>query len=235
MMDEQEFGRFLKRGRRSPSAIKRCLRMAGEFEQYLQQHRAGQRVDDATSEDLEAFVTWIEREPKVSAKTRLWALGYWFEFTENKELRQLAGLLREQRIKRKPFLLKNFRGVNLEHAAALAAAGIHNIKQMLKAGCTPADRQKLADETGVPLEAILEFVKLSDLARIPGVKGIRARLYHDAGVDTVEKMAGWDPEELRAMIVEFVERTGFDGIPTLLAEARFSVKKAQTLPKIVKY
>ena len=40
---------------------------------------------------------------------------------------------------------------------------------------------------GVPLEVILEFVKLSDLARIPGLKTIRTRLC-DAGVDTIERL-----------------------------------------------
>jgi predicted flap endonuclease-1-like 5' DNA nuclease len=131
--------------------------------------------------------------------------------------------------------LKDFRGVNPEHTAILAAAGIRNVEQMLKAGRTPRARQELADATGIPLAAILELVKLSDLARIPGIKTVRARLYHDAGVDTVEKMAEWDSEELRAMLFEFVERTGFDGIAPLPGEAAFSVARAKELPKIIEY
>jgi hypothetical protein len=54
-------------------------------------------------------------------------------------------------------------------------------------------------------------------------------------VDTIEKMAQWDPVELREMIVEFVERTGFEGIATLPAEARFTVQKAKEMPIIVEY
>jgi hypothetical protein len=145
-------------------------------------------------------------------------------------LRNLARVLREERITRTPFVLKGFRGVNPEYVEKLAALGIRNVKQMLKAGRTRSDRQELAARSGIPLDAVLEFVKLSDLARIPGVKGIRARLYCDAGVDTIEKMAQWDPEELRTMIVQFVEQTGFDGIATLPAEARFTVKQAKKLP-----
>jgi hypothetical protein len=60
-------------------------------------------------------------------------------------------------------------------------------------------------------------------------------LYVDAGVDTIEKMATWDPADLRAMVVGFVERTGFDGIATLPAEAAFTVARARELPKIVEY
>jgi predicted flap endonuclease-1-like 5' DNA nuclease len=209
--------------------------MAGDFEEYLQQHRGGKCLEEAEPEDLEAFVAWIEREPKASANTHLWALRYCFEFNENEELRQVAGLLRGQRIKRTPFPLKDFRGVDPEHAAVLAAAGIRNVKQMLEEGRTPDVRQELADETGIPLETILELVKLSDLARIPGIKRIRARLYHDAGVDTIQKMAEWDPVELRAMLLEFVERTGFDGIAPLPGEAAFSVARAKELPRIVEY
>ena len=235
MLDKEEFGTFLKRGGRSPSAIKRCQQMATEFEAFLQQQRGGRSLAQAEAEDLDAFVAWIEREPNTSAKTYLWALGYCFEFIDNDELRELAGLLRAQRITRTPFPLKDFRGVAPEQAAALAEAGIRNVKQMLKAGRTPDARQKLADKTGLPLDAILEFVKLSDLARIPGIKSIRARLYHDAGVDTIAKMAQWDPAELRAMLIEFVERTGFDGIAPLLGEATFSVARAKELPKIVEY
>ena len=223
----------MKRGGRSPSAIQRCLRMVGEFQQFLQGHRDGQCLAEAEPADLEAFVAWIEREPKASAKTQLWALRYYFEFEKNDEMYQLAGLLREQRIKRSPFSLKDFRGVDVEHTARLAAAGIKDVKEMLEAGRTHAGRQKLADETGAPLAAIVELVKLSDLARIPGIKGIRARLYHDAGVDSVAKMAGWDPEGLRAMLLEFVERTGFEGIAPLPAEAAFSVARAKELPRIV--
>ena len=234
-MNKEEFGTFLKRGGRSASAIKRCQRMKAEFEAFLQQQRGGKCIEETEPEDLEAFVAWVEREPKTSAKTYLWALGYCFEFVENDDMRELAGLLRAQRITRTPFPLKDFRGIDPDQAATLAEAGIRNVKQMLKAGRTPGDRQKLADETSLSLDVILEFVKLSDLARIPGIKCIRARLYHDAGVDTIEKMADWDPAELRAMLIEFVERTGFDGIAPLPGEAAFSVARAKGLPKVVEY
>jgi hypothetical protein len=234
-MDEEGFRAFLRRGGRSPSAIKRCLRYVCEFEQFLEAEHRGRSLDEARPDDLEAFVAEIEREPKASANTHLWALGYWFEFTENKELRPLVGLLRTQRIKRKPFPLKDFRGISPHHAEALAAVGIRNVKQMLGAGRTPEDRRALAERAGVPPETILELVKLSDLARIPGIKRIRARLYHDAGVDTMEKMAGWDPAELRAMLLQFVEETGFDGSAPLPGEAASSVARAKELPKIVEY
>jgi hypothetical protein len=67
------------------------------------------------------------------------------------------------------------------------------------------------------------------------VKGIRARLYYDAGVDSVEKMAGWEPEPLRKMVTNYVEQTGFDGIPPLPKEVSSTIANARNLPKIVEY
>jgi len=135
----------------------------------------------------------------------------------------------------KPFLLQEFRGVNPEHIEKLRAVGIRTAEQMLAAGETAEKRATLAKEVGIPDEVVLELVKLSDLARLPGVKGIRARLYYDAGVDCVEKMAVWEPEALRLMVAGYIERTGFEGIAPLPAEVRSTVANARKLPKIVEY
>ena len=96
--------------------------------------------------------------------------------------------------KRNPFKLRDFRGIHPDVIAALDAQRIKNADQLLNAGRTRQQRASLAKATGIPEDAILEPVKVADLARLPGVKGIRARLYYDARVDSVEAMAGWEPE-----------------------------------------
>jgi predicted flap endonuclease-1-like 5' DNA nuclease len=110
-----------------------------------------------------------------------------------------------------------------------------NAEQMLEAGRTPEARQSLANQSGVTIEAILELVKLSDLSRIEGVKAIRARLYYDAGVDTVEAMARWDPDDLLKMMAEYVERSGFNGIAPLPREVGSTIATARRLSKVVQY
>ena len=235
IVDEPGFETFLRRSGRSPSAAARCVHYVREFEQYLHTYHHGKEPQEAGADELEEFVSAIEREPKVSAKTHLWALRYYFEYTSNEEMRSLADSMRARRIKRAPFPLSKFRGVDPGHMDRLASEGIKNVTQMLKAGRTPEDRRTLAKKTGIPCEAILEYVKLSDLARISGTKGIRARLYYAAGVDTLEKLARWDPAELRAMLVDFVERSGFDGIAPLPKEAASAVATAKRLPKVVEY
>ncbi len=232
-MDEEGFKKFLKRSSRSQSALESIITCVKEFEQYVKEYQ-GKPLEQAGLKDLEAFAAWVEKG-KTSAKKHLWSIYYYFEYIENEEMSNFAGALRQQRIKAKPFTLKEFRGVTPEYVEKLAAAGIKNVEHMLKAGRTLDSRQKLAAKTGIPLDAILELVKLSDLARIQGVKSIRARLYYDAGVDTVEKMAEWDPEELRAMLIKFVEQTGFDGVAPLPKEAASTIKTAKKLPKIVEY
>jgi hypothetical protein len=49
------------------------------------------------------------------------------------------------------------------------------------------------------------------------------------------KMAEWEPQALRQEIVAFVDRTGFEGVPTLPAEARATVAEARQLPDVVEY
>ncbi len=137
--------------------------------------------------------------------------------------------------KTNPFKLRAFRGLNPAHVDALERLGIKTAEKMLAAGAAPEQRAALAQQTGVPVEAILEMVQLSDLARLPGVKGIRARLYYDAGIDSVAKMAAAEPEAVLRLTADFVARTGFDGIPPLPREVSSTIANARKLPEVVKY
>ena len=134
-----------------------------------------------------------------------------------------------------PFKLRDFMGVNPDQIGKLETMGIKTAGQMLKAGETPQGRADLARETGIPLEVVSELVKLSDLSRLPGVKGIRARVYFDARVDTVEKLATYEPVELLALTTDFVQRTGFVGIAPLPKEVSSTIANARKLPKVIKW
>jgi hypothetical protein len=233
-MDETEFYTFLKRKRRKESAIEQILSYLSDYETFLETHYTGTRIDQTTIESLESYVSWVESDTGESASKPLWALRYYFDFIENRALSKLAGDLRVERIKRKPFLVKDFRGVNPEDIAKLEALYIENVDQMLDAGRTPKLRKTLAERTDLPLDLILEYVTLSDLARLGAVRSIRARLYFEAGL-TPEIIANWKPEELQVMLTEFVESSGFDGIAPLPKEVRNLVSDARSLPKIVVY
>jgi hypothetical protein len=137
--------------------------------------------------------------------------------------------------KKNPFKLGDFKGVNPEIIAKLAGLGIKNSGQMLTVGQTPESRNRLAKQAGISYEEVLELVKLCDLSRLPGVKGIRARLYYDAGVDTVEKLAAYKPEDLLAKTSEFVVRSGFEGIAPLPKEVSSTIANAIKLSNVVQW
>jgi hypothetical protein len=155
-------------------------------------------------------------------------------YTSNYEMEMAANELLGARYAAQ-YKLKDFKDVASEDVKNLSLKGIKTVKQMLDAGSTKKDRKTLAKETGVPYEIILELVKLPDLARIPGLRKVRARLYYDAGLDTVEKIADCDPADLIKTLAGFIEKTGFDGIAPLQKEAATAVATAKYIPKIVEY
>lgn len=229
------FYHFLRKSGREEPVARKVIKLVNRYEIYLQEEKGCITIEKAGPEELTDFIEQIEREKKGSGKKYLYGVIYYYTFSGDQEMKKVAVEMREERIKRSSFKLEEFMGVNEEYIQRLEAIGIRNTSQMLAAGKTPEKRSELAESAGIPVEVVDELVKLSDLARIPGVKGVRARLYYEAGVDTLDKLAAWEPMALREMLVEYVERTGFDGIATLPKEAEFTVAQAKALPRIVEY
>jgi hypothetical protein len=235
--DREGLRKFLKKGGKSHRVINAAIAHVEKFERCLKEQKSGKELDKARPEDLDAFILWIEKDEDLAAKKYMLAIRYLYEFVPNDEMALLASFRWNERMARSgaPLKLKEFRGVNAADLTKLEHAEIRNVKEMIGAGQTPTKRKELSAKTGVPVATILELVKLSDLARIQGVKGIRARLYYDAGVDTMEKMAKWDPMKFREMLTGFIEKTRFNGISPLPKEAKFTVEMARRMPKIVEY
>jgi hypothetical protein len=233
-MNELEFRSFLKKNRRKDSAIEQIVRYVDVFQVYLEYHYPASALENITPESLESYVSWYESEMGESASKPLWGLRYYFDYIDNEGLSDLAGELRAERIKRRPFYVRKFRGVNPQYIEKLEALYIENVDQMLDAGRTPGLREKLSEKTSIPQEVILELVNLSNLSRLGAVRSVRARLYHDAGL-TPEIIATWEPDELRAMLVTWIEQHGFDGIAPFPKEVQNLVASAKKLPQIVIY
>jgi hypothetical protein len=235
-MDEAGFHRFLRQRGKKEHVVDGLVRQVHHFEAYLASERQ-RGLEAADAQDIQAYVNACEAGEAGSARVRLRGLALYFRFTGDDQLASLASGLREERIAaaRKSFALKDFRSVDQDDIARLEAIGIRNADQLLAAGGTPADREALAGRTGIASHEILEYVKLSDLSRIGGLKTVRARLYYDGGFDTLDKIAAADPEEMRVALAAFVERSGFDGIAPLPKEAASTVAAARRLPRIVEY
>ena len=235
-MDRQGFEKYLKKFGKKPHVVEGLIKQVERFQDFLEVKKE-RGLAEAVASDLHDYAVYLEGTKSGSAKIKVRGLALYYQFSGNPSLASIASRIREKEIAktRKVFKLKDFRGVNQEEVAKLEALGVENVEQILKAGRTPEDRLQLASQAGISPEAVLELVKLSDLARIEGLKSIRARLYYEAGTDTLEKIAGWEPEALREMLVDFVEKTGFKGIAPLPKEAQHTVEKARQLPKIVEY
>lgn len=236
MLDEESFANYLRKFGKKPHVVAELVQQVQAFEAYLtqQKHKA---LESTQAQDMVDYARHLEQQKPGSSKTWLRGLALYFRFTGNRAAEQSAGALREQGTAktRHTFRLKDFVGVNPEHLYRLEAEGISNVQHMLQAGKTPQSRVQLAEKTGLPIHAILELVKLSDLTRLGGLKAIRARLYYDAGADTPEAIARWEPEPLRLMMADFVARTGFKGIAPLPKEVLSTINAARLLPKIVEY
>ena len=231
-MDETTFRQCLKRAGKQPHVIDGLVGQVRAFEAYLASR--GHDLDDVTEQDVRDYVQSV---PEREARIRLRGIALYLRSAGNLALARLASDLRGASIasNRQSVRLREFRGVDVQDVVQLKAAGIVTAEHMLAAGKTPLLRQQLAERTAVSPGVILELVKLSDLSRIFGVKATRARLYYDAGLDTPAKFAPWEPDALRRMLLDFVQRTGFDGIAPLPKEIAFTIAAARELPPAVEY
>jgi hypothetical protein len=235
-VDREGFARFLRSHGKKPHVIEGLIRQVEQFERYLERECQG-TLDTAQAQDLRTYVSSLHPQGPGRASIGVRGIALYYRFSGNPELASLATAIREEGTAktRKAYLLRDFRGVNPVDLSRLESIGITNVEHMLAAGKTPGARQQIADQAGLAPDVILELVKLSDLSRVEGLKGIRARLYYDAGADTLDKIARWQPEDLRQMLAEFVTRTAFEGIPPLPKEVLHTVTTARLLPRIVEY
>ncbi len=232
-MNEEEFRKHLKRRGKKPAVVDRNVRVLKGFISYLLEKR-GKDIDSGTTDDIDAFVAEIESE-KRSAKGYLYVLMNYFRFLGNEDLLHHTQTLREERTKqtRRIFPIKEFLNINQDHVKKLASIGIQNVEQMLDKGRTQKQREHLSKQLGIPEEAILELVKLSDITRIGYVKKKLSRLYYDAGLDSPAKIAEFEPKQLHEFFVKFVESSGWDGMVPNPKDLVNNIRSARKLSKIV--
>lgn len=231
-METEEFKKYLKKKGKASSVTDRIIEMTGVFEDFLSEKRKGINIDDARPADLEEFLEW-DSENLTSTKGHLWALVNYYKYKDNHRMYTRTVELRKGRVKRRPLKLKKIVGVDRKHIEQLEKIGIKDVEGMLKEGATRRGRKEIAERTGLQEKVLLEYAKLSDLSRIPGVKGISARLYHDAGIYTIEKMAKRDPVKIRKIVMDYIDKSGFDGIPPTTGEVEFTVESAKKLPVVL--
>ena len=234
-MDVKDFRKNMRKRGKKPHVIDGLVRSIEVFDDFLLQKNSD--LAQATVDDLEVFAEMLNAKQKGLARKVMRGVALYYECTNRPEMTRYAWGIREQAIAktRRVFLLKNFLGVNETYILKLAEQGIVNVLQMIEAGRSPEARVQLAGDTGIPPDVILEYVKLSDLTRIGALRRVRARLYYDAGLDTIDKIAASDPVVLREQFINYVDETGFDGIAPLPKELRNAVETAKSIERLVEY
>lgn len=100
----------------------------------------------------------------------------------------------------RPVPLKRMPGVDPDAVERLAGVGIKDSRQLFPQVQSGQERADLATHAGMSGKVLLELTKLSDLVRAPYVGPVFARLFYEAGADTLERLATSQPEELAARI-----------------------------------
>ena len=232
-MDREGFRKFLKKMSKNDHVIETLICNVADFESFL---ASGVKMDIGSAVESE-IIGYIDSRLSDTAKKSVRGLALHYKFTGNTPLANLICGFREREITktRSVLQLKDLPGVKSEVVSKLKVIGIVTVEEMLKAGTTPQKRHGLSKQARISQKDTLELIKLSDLSRLRGVKSIRTRLYYGAGLDTPRKFAEWDPEDLRQMLIKFVESTGFDGIAPLPKELRVTIEMAKSLPDVVEY
>ncbi|MDK2951076.1 MAG: chlorosome envelope protein [Kosmotogales bacterium] len=229
-MDSEKFKVFLKNQGKSAKSIERIVNFSADFDEFMR--KKGKSIDEAAEADLYEFTGRTKREI-MKKKLNLWGLIFYYEFTENEKMKNLSRKLRGSVSKKSSFPLKEFVDVDKNTVGKLEAEGIKDADKLLKTAFDKKSVEILSEKTGITEEQIVKLVKLADLSRLNGVKGIRAVLYYNSGFDTLEKIGESTPEEMIERTKIYIEKTGFKGIPPWGKEARETIKMAKRLKKII--
>lgn len=232
-MNKKGFIEFLQKKKKSERTINSYTDCVRQYEVYLFEHKKGKKIEKAGKRDLHDFEKWGERN-NLKINRYLWGIREYYDFISKEELKLEANAMIGERYLSQ-FKLKDFVGVKQSYTKKLTKEGITTAIEMLYAGLTEQMRMEVSQNTGIPIEDVLELVKLSDQARIGGHKKVRARLYHEAGLDTLDKMAACDSEEIRKILADFIQKSGFKGIPPTPGEAKNTVTMAKYLKRLVQY
>jgi CheY-like chemotaxis protein len=134
-----------------------------------------------------------------------------------------------------PVYFKDIPGVDPQVVARLAELGIRQTRQLYNGARTPAERAELAERAGVPGDALLELVKMSDLARAGWVGPVFVRMIYETGADTLSALAQQSPEDLYARLLAVNREQPLTRASFSVQDVAACIETAQALPPVVTY
>lgn len=135
----------------------------------------------------------------------------------------------------RPVKLRDFPNVDMASVQALEGIGIDSSEQLFNASTNKEKREHLIEMTGIKPSRLDELVRLSDLVRIQWVGTAFARILWLANIDTVEKVASSDEQELYQKIGSVMEKS-YIGIAKLgMKDAKRCIHAARQLTYDIQY
>ncbi len=131
--------------------------------------------------------------------------------------------------------IEEVEGIGPVTGEKLRAAGIKDSDALLEQAKTPAQRKKLAETTGLPVEKLLKFANMVDLFRVKGIGAEYAELLEAAGIDTVPELARRAPANLAAKLAEVNEAKKLTRRVPPESEVTKWVEQAKELPRAIEY
>ena len=126
--------------------------------------------------------------------------------------------------------ISEIEGIGTKTSAALRAAGVKTVEDLLATACDKKGRAKLSQKTEITESRLLKCVNMADLFRIKGVASQYAELLESAGVDTVNELKHRNAENLAAKMDEVnTEKSLVRKTPSIRIVASW-IEQAKTMP-----
>ncbi|PID91384.1 MAG: hypothetical protein CSA96_08735 [Bacteroidetes bacterium] len=128
-----------------------------------------------------------------------------------------------------PFPLENFPGIPGEYCGILASKGIKTTEDFFESQKNATDRNKTAEDTGIPPERLNELFALCDLSRIEGIGPVLARLAYICGTKSVGAFSKTRAEEEYRKYIELIDRYGYKAEDFSVEDLAQCIQRAELL------
>ena len=228
------FSDFLtKKGKKDNVVIDLVYRIR-EFNAYVNEF-FNVTIQNALPDHIVSFLNF-QIETQELPDDYIKAIALFYQFTGNTELfeicQDIKANLSNQKVRKATF--RDIYGLTPEHAAAFRKVNIKSNEELLVVSRTHEDRFNLARMLNVPYNTILEYTKLADLLRVGGIRIMRAKLYHDAGFDTIQKIAAETPENFCSKVKAFINENNYNARPPVLREAAKTIRAAKIITPMLR-
>lgn len=226
-MDEKGFLDFMKREKKPAKTIQGNVISIQLFEDYLKTHGKTSGIAASTEEDLKSFVQWGVNAGE-NVYRHFWGIRTYYQFLGQEQMFMSCSEWMEF-LQNETRRLSEFPKVSRDAVKKLSKMGVSTVNHFLRTAAPPEKRAELARQSGVPSETLEELFKLAELSRLPGLKKVRGRLFYEAGLDSLDAIAVYSPQEVQEKLQAYIDTSGFKGSAPTEGESEFTVRMAKFL------